>query len=172
VATPPTRPPLFRQAALAAALPPQPRRQPAPDPADPASVTAPAELVFPAAELEFADPGLCPAQRAFLARKAAYATGGPFMPPESYCVVCGGDGKLTCIRCGGNCVLPEGVSAAELLGLDPEGVIRSTNGRVDIRPYLKPGGPCFACRGTGVCGCHLCEGTGLRGGVSERFSGD
>lgn len=96
------------------------------------------------------------------------------MPPESECVVCGGAGKLKCVRCDGRCVLPDGVSAAELMGLDTseDATIRPTNGRVDISAYLVPGGPCFACRGTGVCGCHLCEGTGLRGGVMDRFSGD
>ena len=118
------------------------------------------------------DDGLCPAQRAFLARKAQYAVGGPFMPPDSVCSVCNGAGKHTCHRCAGAGRNPPGAAAA--MGLDDTGdtEIRSTNGRVDVRMYLMEGGPCFSCRGTGVCGCALCEGSGITGGVMDKFSGD
>lgn len=159
--------------------PPQATLQPEPAPA-PSSSPAPAAaepqtLTFQAAEVKFADKekeGLCAAQLAFLARKAKYAEGGPHMPPESLCAVCGGSGKIKCFRCDGG-GFNKG-SGAEILGLDTsEGsVIISRNGRVDVNFYLAEGGICVSCRGVGECGCHLCEGSGFRGGISSKFCGD
>ena len=94
------------------------------------------------------------------------------MPPESLCAVCGGSGKIRCFRCDGG-GFNKG-SGAEILGLDTsEGaVIISRNGRVDVNFDLAEGGICVSCRGVGECGCHLCEGSGFRGGISSRFCGD
>ena len=134
----------------------------------------PQTLTFQAAEVEFAREreGLCAAQLAFLERKSRYASGGPHMPPESVCAVCGGAGKLRCIRCDGG-GFNKG-SGAELLGLDTseENLIISRNGRVDVNFYLAEGGMCILCRGTGECGCHLCEGSGFAGGITSKFCGD
>ena len=143
-----------------------PERAPAPSTPAPVLDFAPATLVFQP------DDGLCPAQRAFLERKAKYADGGPFMPPDSVCPVCNGLGKHTCHRCDGTGKNKAG--AAEAMGLDVSGdtVIRQTNGRVDVRQYLVEGFMCFCCRGTGVAGCAPCEGSGITGGISDRFTGD
>ena len=116
-----------------------PNAPPAPTAPSPAPVADPADL--PAALTFQPDDGLCPAQRAFLARKARYAVGGAFMPPSSVCAVCDGAGKHVCHRCGGTCVNPPG--AAEAMGLDPDGELHSFNGRVDIRMYLMEGGAVF-----------------------------
>lgn len=145
-----------------------PERSPAPAAPSPAPVAEPDDL--PAALTFQPDDGLCPAQRAFLARKARYAFGGAFMPPSSVCAVCDGAGKHVCHRCGGNGRNPK--DAAKMMGLDIEGEIHSFNGRVDTRMYLIEGGPCFSCRGSGICGCSQCEGSGVAGGVMDKFSGD
>lgn len=112
-----------------------PERAPAPSAPAPAPLAEPDAL--PGALTFQPDDGLCPAQRAFLARKAQYAFGGPFMPPDSVCAVCEGAGKHVCHRCGGTCANPE--NAAEMMGLDLDQDLHSFNGKVDIRMYLMPG---------------------------------
>ena len=94
------------------------------------------------------------------------------MPPDSVCPVCDGAGKLACPRCDGTGRNKAGAAAA--MGLDDTGDtdIVQRNGRIDVRMYCVEGGPCFCCRGTKVAGCASCEGSGLRAGISDRFTGD
>jgi hypothetical protein len=113
---------------------------------------------------------LCPSQLAFLQRKSAYLAGtGPLFPPESYCPTCDGHGSHECRNCKGTRYNPEDF-------VPPNGLVladaRQFNGSVDVTHFLLPGGICFFCKGRGVQPCGDCEGSGLTGGISERFSGD
>ena len=169
------QPPLLLSSPPRATLQPEPAPSRTPEEEQQKTIQEPQTLTFQAAEVKFAQQdkeGLCAAQLAFLERKSKYAVGGPFMPPESICAVCGGSGRLRCIRCDGG-GFNKG-SGAEILGLDTseDSVLISRNGRVDVNFYLAEGGICVLCRGTGECGCHLCEGSGFAGGITSKFCGD